>query len=128
MVRALIGHIMAARQPAKILGVADTATADGARSAFLALSQQIHPDHCSHPDAARAFAKLVTAHERFRPLSNSSGTEFDPSVAEFQGDALTTAGWVYDEAARATLRHRDSRTLGSTSKDRPRTDLTSTMA
>jgi hypothetical protein len=104
---------MRARSASKVLGIAETATPGIAKSAFLALSQRVHPDHCAHPAAGAAFARLRNAHRQFKP---TSARAWDPRAAEFQGDALTTAGWLYDEAARATRRHRDSRTLDGKSE------------
>ena len=62
----------------------------------------------SAPTAARAaFAALVEAYDAFAP----SDIKYDISQAEFQGDALTTAAWMWDDAAAAARRHKARHTL-----------------
>ena len=98
----------AQRAPAAVvLGVAKDATGRDARDAFLAASRLVHPDVCADERAGAAFAALVEAYDAFAP----SDVKYDISQAEFQGDALTTAAWMWDDAAAAARRHKARHTL-----------------
>ena len=114
-----INAILAAaarRAPAAVvLGIAINATGRDARDAFLAASRLVHPDVCADGRAGAAFAALVEAYDAFAP----SDVKYDISQAEFQGDALTTAAWMWDDAAAAARRHKARHTLdddGSTGR------------
>ena len=106
-----IEEILAAaarRAPASaVLGVAKDATGRDARDAFLVASRLVHPDVCADERASAAFAALVEAYEAFAPRD----VKYDISQAEFQGDALTTAAWMWDDAAAAARRHKARHTL-----------------
>ena len=78
-----------------------------ARDAFLTASRLVHPDVCADERAGAAFAALVEAYDAFAP----SDVKYDISQAEFQGDALTTAAWMWDDAAAAARRHKARHTL-----------------
>ena len=67
----------------------------------------MHPDVCTDGRAGAAFAALVEAYDAFAP----SDVKYDISQAEFQGDALTTAAWMWDDAAAAARRHKARHTL-----------------
>ena len=98
----------ARRAPASsVLGVAKDATGRDARDAFLVASRLVHPDVCADGRAGAAFAALVEAYDAFAP----SDVKYDISQAEFQGDALTTAAWMWDDAAAAARRHKARHTL-----------------
>ena len=64
-------------------------------------------DHVADGRAGAAFAALVEAYDVFAP----SDVKYDISQAEFQGDALTTAAWMWDDAAAAARRHKARHTL-----------------
>ena len=49
----------------------------------------------------------LEAYDAFAP----SDVKYDISQAEFQGDALTTAAWMWDDAAAAARRHKARHTL-----------------
>ena len=83
------------------------ATGRDARDAFLVASRLVHPDVCADGRAGAAFAALVEAYDAFAP----SDVKYDISQAEFQGDALTTAAWMWDDAAAAARRHKARHTL-----------------
>ena len=102
-----IEEILAASTPSAVLGVAKIATGRDARDAFLAASRLVHPDVCADERAGAAFAALVEAYDAFAP----SDVKYDISQAEFQGDALTTAAWMWDDAAAAARRHKAHHTL-----------------
>ena len=106
-----IEEILAAaarRAPASaVLGIATDATGREARDAFLVASRLVHPDVCADSRAGAAFAALVEAYDAFAP----SDVKYDISQAEFQGDALTTAAWMWDDAAAAARRHKARHTL-----------------
>ena len=108
---AAVARALAARSAAAALGVSKTASAADARLRFLALSKALHPDLCDDPRAADAFRRLADAYREFD--ASFDAATFDPGQAEFQGDALTTAGWLYESADAARRRDRAARTLGA---------------
>ena len=110
-----IDAILAASTPSSVLGIANDATGRDARDAFLVASRLVHPDVCADERAGAAFAALVEAYDAFAP----SDIKYDISQAEFQGDALTTAAWMWDDAAAAARRDKARHTLdddGSTGR------------
>ena len=110
-----IEEILTAATPSAVLGIPKDATGRDARDAFLTASRLVHPDICADARAGAAFAALVEAYDAFAP----SDVKYDISQAEFQGDALTTAAWMWDDAAAAARRHKARHTLdddGSTGR------------
>lgn len=97
----------ARRAPWAVLGIEKRATGWDAKNAFLAASKRVHPDVCADARAGAAFAALVAAYDAFAP----SDIKYDVSQAEFQGDALTTAAWMWDDAAAAARKHKARHTL-----------------
>ena len=61
---------------------------------------------CDGVRAGAAFAALVAAYDAFAP----SDITYDVSQAEVEGE-VTTAAWLWDDAAAATRKHKARHTL-----------------
>ncbi|CAK4652767.1 hypothetical protein LEN26_012689 [Aphanomyces euteiches] len=97
LVHAIQTSDMVAFDPYDILGVPEYSTKKSIRKAYRALSQQLHPDKSSDPQASAKFAKLAKAYEaltdpvgiaNFKKYGHPDGASF--TLVDFKAMSGTT--------------------------------------